>query len=150
MPNRKVNRTRKVVRKGKKMSGGNRKVNRTRKVAGRSRKVAGRSRKMVGGKRPKNTKLPPSLTTVGRAAGRRQGRNGMIRRQDAIRGNPFNPQRKTVVYGPDKLQTRIAAQTMRQRAAAEAAARTRKVANLLGTPGLSAVKEARNLSEMTF
>jgi hypothetical protein len=146
MPNRKVNRTRKVVRKGKKMSGGNRKVNRTRKVAGRSRKVAGRSRKMVGGKQPKN----PSDTTVGRAAGRRQGRNGMIRRQDAIRGNPFNPQRKTVVYGPDKLQTRIAAQTMRQRAAAEAAARTRKVANLLGTPGLSAVKEARNLSEMTF
>ena len=45
---KKVNRTKKVVRKGKKMSGGNRKVNRTRKVGGRSRKV-GRSRKMVGG-----------------------------------------------------------------------------------------------------
>jgi hypothetical protein len=38
---KKVNRTRKVVRKGKKMSGGSRKVNRTRKVAGRSRKMVG-------------------------------------------------------------------------------------------------------------
>ena len=38
---KKVNKTKKVVRKSKKMSGGNRKVNRTRKV--------GRSRKMVGG-----------------------------------------------------------------------------------------------------
>ena len=46
---KKVNKTKKVVRKGKKMSGGSRKVNRTRKVGGnRSRKV-GRSRKMVGG-----------------------------------------------------------------------------------------------------
>ena len=46
---KKVNKTKKAVRKGKKMSGGNRKVNRTRKVGGnRSRKV-GRSRKMVGG-----------------------------------------------------------------------------------------------------
>jgi hypothetical protein len=49
---KKVNRTKKVVRKSIKMSGGrSRKVaGRSRKVAGRSRKVAGRSRKMsVGG-----------------------------------------------------------------------------------------------------
>ena len=53
---KKVNRTKKVVRKGKKMSGGNRKVNRTRKVGGnRSRKV-GRSRKMVGGAKSKSSK----------------------------------------------------------------------------------------------
>ena len=52
---KKVNKTRKVIRRGKKMSaGGSRKVNRTRKVAprnkkvSRSRKVGGRSRKMVG------------------------------------------------------------------------------------------------------
>ena len=55
---KKVNRTKKVVCKGKKMSGGSRKVNSSRKVVrkigkmstGSSRKIAGRSRKVGGGK----------------------------------------------------------------------------------------------------
>jgi hypothetical protein len=55
--NKKVNRTKKVVRKGKKMSGGSRKMNRTKKVAPRNKKVGSRSRKMVGGS-PKPARPP--------------------------------------------------------------------------------------------
>ena len=71
---KKVNRTKKVVCKGKKMSGGSRKVtNRTKKVAPRSWKMVG------GGKTPKTPR-----TKVGRDVGPRRmhaytGRNGRFK-----------------------------------------------------------------------
>ena len=83
---KKVNKTKKVVRKGKKMSGGNRKVNRSRKIVRKSGKV-GRSRKMVGGDYYRGTYVGPSMhpdainerTARLEAKKRRQNRNAVKR-----------------------------------------------------------------------
>ena len=115
---KKVNRTRKVIRKGKKMStGGSRKINRTRKVVprnkkvgSRSRKIAGRSRKMRGGKlfdgKPKPKPKPPSSKYT-RAQFRRYFGTGLRNQGPVIisnrQGGPVrrvnhNAARKRVLY----------------------------------------------------
>lgn len=155
MPNRKVNRTRKV--------NNTRKVNRTRKVVrtnkkvNRSRKVSGRSRKMSGGgrKTPKSQpRLPPSRTTVSRAAGRRlTGVRGLNRRY-AIRGTQSGrqpgtqPTRMTPVFSRAELRGIIAAQE--KNIASAGVVRAKRVAQLLSNNrgGLQTARQARILSEM--